>query len=231
MKKQSFTLIELLTVIAIIAILAGLLMPALGKARAKAQEIDYIGHIKQLMTTAVMYSGDYGQRLPINIGDDNKPKDSAITSLGAPSALNNKSWVGQLYGLVSEPKIFICNNADEASGFDASKANVSYSYMYPVARLKVTKLTSASSAIYLMDNNKTADEASQICGDSNGTKRANILSNILNDIDETKTNGLRYGAAHQGRVNVGFVDAHAVTMDKNEVKSFAGDTYSGNFIE
>lgn len=58
-KLYRFSLIELLIVVAIISILAALLLPALNKAREKAQRAFCIGNIKQIATAQLSYANDY----------------------------------------------------------------------------------------------------------------------------------------------------------------------------
>ena len=62
-KVKKFTLLELLIAISVIAILAGLLLPALNKARERAYQVKCMGTMKTMIFAALQYADDSGGRM------------------------------------------------------------------------------------------------------------------------------------------------------------------------
>lgn len=91
-KQAGFTLIELLVVIAVIAILAALLLPALTKARERAQAVICLNNTKQLNVAWQLYAADHSDSLPYNLG------------MAGSSFRTNLNWVNDVmtWGLDSD---------------------------------------------------------------------------------------------------------------------------------
>ena len=63
-RRDAFTLVELLVTIAIIAILAALLIPALSRGKEKARQTTCLNNNKQIVVGCSLYTGDYQEKLP-----------------------------------------------------------------------------------------------------------------------------------------------------------------------
>ena len=91
--RNEFTLIELLIVIAIIAILASMLLPALGKARDMAKKASCLNNIKQVGTAALFYFEDYNYVLCYTVSGGYRYDQYLTGNTSAPQYIKTNSFL------------------------------------------------------------------------------------------------------------------------------------------
>ena len=163
-RRRAFTLIEILVVIAIIALLAGLLFPVFARAREEGRKTSCASNMKQLGIAFQQYTqdsrgkyplaGQFGNWLPGSgtwvAGDTANP----IADLTTQEPNGNKANIeaGALFPYVKSTAVYIC-----PSNKDGEAKSLSYSMNCAVAALSSSRIRSPGDIVLLVDEEKAND--------------------------------------------------------------------------
>lgn len=249
MKSSRFTLVEMLVVIAIIAILAGLVMPALGHARAAGQRTSCLNNKKQLIMAMTLYAGENDSAMIYRGANENNgctyaaimngldgeykeymPKKALLCSLAKAEidTENNGDVIGSnatgMLNAIAVPDL--TTNADATNGWlnDKTKADTSKEYYKNMGRFARAH-SDKNTVVYIMDRMKSPGEL-VIFADT--YKRGEDLTYWNFAPNENAAQGYYATLVHLGTCVAAFADGRAEALDAGKLKDCGTEIISFN---
>jgi len=207
-RAAAFTLIELLVGIAIIAILAGMLLPALGRARTKAESTQCLGNARQLTLAWQLYADDNAGTLAPNEASGLVSQNlSWITGDVRVDATDRSLETGVLWPYNRSPGIYRCPSDRTRVVASRRLRNRSFSMSTGVAHLNPTKIPfpvyrqsqilepGPAAASVFVDEDEWSNQNGSIGIEPEGTGESQHWN--------------LPGSRHGGTATLGFADSHA----------------------
>lgn len=244
MRRAAFTLTELLVVIAVIALLAGLLLPVLSRAREGASAVKCTSHMRQIVAAAILFANEHDGQLPrLHV-------DNWLHAAVVPEAVpvekrivtnpNVYFWTEMLEPYVKSRDVFSCPKLQKPAinGPGGGRSThyplgigINYSAMAPNGGTQTN-----GSGSYPWTRMLTVPEPGRVvwfadaAGDYSGPwqGRPDEPGHGACFFRGNTDDGVGVMPRHHGRVNVAFADGHVVPADPEAINW--GKSKVGNFI-
>lgn len=208
--RRAFTLIELLTVIAIIAILAAILIPTLGNMRRSAQNTTCINNLRVLFQGIAIFTADQGSI----------PRASGETQAVGNTLKQGRTWRAALIGSGAIPEARSASTNPNDWRSEQFEIFTCRSHMNHYAD-QFAYASEARVSTYTMNNIATSYHFPKFAYFTRPDRTMLISDGALPQADGSFNHGTQGGApdmnAHRGRANMAFADGHVETRTADRI--------------